>query len=257
MRVVTLDRVGSTNDEVAARIGSGEPMPLAVRALEQDAGRGRRGRAWASPRGGVWMSAAGPCGEPLEPGAVALRAVLAVRDAVGPELGADGANRLRVKWPNDLLLDGEKVAGVLCERRAIDSDEPAPGSGAVVVGVGINADFDRRELPPGVRTPATTLRSALGRAVDADAIADRLASGLGRVLARVGEPLSGDELRSVLDRLAYLEGSVRFERVGGGFVEGVLAGLAPDGRAVVRVGGALEWVVSGDVDRAGGAPDLL
>lgn len=243
--MVTLEQAGSTNDVAYARAEAGEPMPLAVRALEQSAGRGRRGRGWVSPRGGVWLSVAGTWPGVVVPGAVALRSALAVWVAVAAELGADAAGRLRIKWPNDLLLDGKKIAGVLCERRVTGD-----GSVVAVIGVGVNADIENGELPTDVRTPATSLRSVLGRGVDADAIAGRLVSGLYGVLERSDSPMEQGEVRAVVDRLAYLDEPVRFERVGGGVVEGVLAGLSPDGRAAVRVGDSLEWVVAGDVDRA-------
>lgn len=249
VRIVTLEQAGSTNDAAFARVEADEPMPVAVRAIEQSGGRGRRGRAWASPRGGVWLSVAGAWPGVVVPGAVAMRSALAVWEAVVPELGADEADRLRIKWPNDLLLDGMKIAGVLCERRVLGD-----GSAVAVIGVGINADFDACGLPAGVRTPATTLRSVLGRGIDADAIAGRLVSGLGGVLGKTGSPMEQGEVRALIDRLAFLDEQVRFERVGGGVVDGVLAGLAPDGRAAVRVGEALEWVVAGDVERAGPGP---
>jgi BirA family biotin operon repressor/biotin-[acetyl-CoA-carboxylase] ligase len=244
MRIVTLDRAGSTNDEVMARAEAGEALPFAVQALEQDAGRGRLGRGWASPRGGVWLSA-GERWEGVVPGSVALRAAVAVLDAVAPELPAGEGARLTIKWPNDLLLDGEKIAGVLCERRAL-----ADGAACLVIGVGINADFDAASLPSNVRTPATTLRTALGRPIDAEALAARLALSLSAVIRRAAEPLEPDEVRAVVDRLAYLEEPVRFSRLDGAAVEGTLAGLAPDGRAGVRVAERIEWVSAGDVDRA-------
>ena len=130
----------------------------------------------------------------------------------------------------------------------------ASRSRCIVTVIMFNADFDACGLPAGVRTPATTLRSALGRGIDADAIAGRLVSGLGGVLGKTGSPMEQGEVRALIDRLAFLDEQVRFERVGGGVVDGVLAGLAPDGRAAVRVGEALEWVVAGDVERAGAGP---
>jgi biotin-(acetyl-CoA carboxylase) ligase len=123
----------------------------------------------------------------------------------------------------------------------------ASGSACLVVGVGINADFEESLLPPDVRTPATTLRATLGRAIDVGGLAERLVERLGGVLARSGESLDDSELRRVLGRLAYLDEPVRVSRLDGTVVEGVLAGLSPDGRAAVRVGDGIEWVVSGDV----------
>lgn len=249
VRVVTLDLVGSTNDEVVSRANAGAPMPLAVRALAQSAGRGRLSRAWGSPAGGVWLSVIGAWdGEAV--GAVALRSALAVVSAVMPELSARGgsseAHKLTIKWPNDLLLRGRKIAGVLCERRVLDHGDPC-----LIIGVGINADFDAQALPAGVRIPATTLRTALGRPVDTEVIAGRLVDGLGGVLGRAGQPLDEEELHAVLGRLAYLDERVSYARLDGRVVSGVLAGLMADGRAVVRVGDSVERVNAGEIDRAG------
>ena len=249
MRIVTLESVGSTNDEVVARAEAGERLPLAVRAIEQHAGRGRLGRDWASPKGGVWMSLADRWTGVI-PGAVALRAALAVHACVEAELNAAEVDRLRIKWPNDLLLDGKKIAGVLCERRVL-SDESGDGSTCLlVIGVGINADFDADRLPRGVRTPATTLRSALGRSVCVETLAARLTERLEVVLAAGPAPLDDREIRGVVDRLAYWGERVRVAHLDGTALEGVLAELAPDGRVAIRAESGIAWVSAGDVERA-------
>ncbi|OLB18288.1 MAG: biotin--[acetyl-CoA-carboxylase] ligase [Gemmatimonadetes bacterium 13_2_20CM_69_8] len=106
-------RLGSTLDAIHDLGTHGAPAGTAVIAEEQTAGRGRDGRTWHSPVGGVWL------GLLLRPahsvvGAVAIRAGLAVADAVDALLGAPGT---RLKWPNDVLLDDRKIAGILCEGR--------------------------------------------------------------------------------------------------------------------------------------------
>lgn len=246
MRVVVLDEVGSTNDEAVRLAEQGAALPLAVRARVQVSGRGRGGRGWASPAGGVWLSAIGAW-EGVVPGSVALRAALAAWDAVAPEVGR-AAERLRVKWPNDLLLDGRKIAGVLCERRGLED-----GRAALVVGVGINANIEASALPTGVRLPATSLLAALGRAVDADGIEARLVQGLARVLASAEHRLGEQELARLVDRLAYLERGVVVHQLDGSVVRGTLEGLAPDGRAAVRAGERIVWVMAGDVDAGEGS----
>ncbi len=255
VRVVTLESVGSTNDEVVERVVAGESPPLAVRAIEQHAGRGRHGRVWASPRGGVWLSVADAWRGP-EAGVVAMRSALAVLSSVAEEIGSGHAQRLRIKWPNDLLLDGMKIAGVLCERREHPSSGAMVYPSLLVIGVGINADFDAASLPADVRTPATTLRSVLGRRVDAEGLAARLIERLAHVLRSAGEPLAEHELGRLIGSLAYLDEPVRVARLDGSVLEGTLAGLAPDGRAAIRVGSGpgsgVAWLAAGDVERAAG-----
>lgn len=247
MRTILLDTVGSTNDEAYQRANAGEAMPFALRALEQHAGRGRLKRAWASPRGGVWMTVADVWHGPVH-ACMALRIAMAVWESLVPEL--DDPADLRVKWPNDLLLDGRKLAGVLCETRHYEA-----GTRCLLVGVGVNADFDEAHLPDDTRLPATTLRSALGRPVDADALAHRLGEAIGRTLGSRDRELDEGELRTLLDRLAFLDEKVRLHRLDGTVAEGRLEGLSPDGRAVIRSPRGLEFVEAGEVDRASRPPE--
>lgn len=244
VRVEVIDEVGSTNDEAVAWAEAGAALPMAVRARVQSGGRGRHGRAWSSPAGGVWISAIGAW-EGVLAGGVSLRAALGVWEAVAGELDRCEANRLRIKWPNDLLLDGRKVCGVLCERRTLRD-----GRVCAIVGVGINADFGADELPADVRLPGTTLRSALGRAIDADVLAERVAEGLADVLSRGATELAEGEVRALAARLAHVDEPIEVRRLDGGVLRGTLGGIGRDGRLAVLVEGVPVWVSAGDVDRA-------
>ena len=126
-RLEVHDTLDSTQDAVAAVARAGGPEGLVVQALEQTAGRGRRGRAWMSPRGGLYLSAL------LRPGCPAARAgELALMAGVALARALPG---VRLKWPNDALLTGRKCAGVLVE------SEAAAGRVAwAVVGIGVNVD---------------------------------------------------------------------------------------------------------------------
>ena len=134
----------STND-VALRLADvGVPEGTVIVAEEQTAGRGRRGRAWASPRGGIWLSVILRPGIPVERvPLIALSAAAATAQAIREATGLPA----RVKWPNDVLVDGKKIVGILAEAGA--------GGEWVVVGIGINANIPLDVLPQATGSPAT------------------------------------------------------------------------------------------------------
>jgi BirA family biotin operon repressor/biotin-[acetyl-CoA-carboxylase] ligase len=212
-----LRSIGSTNARARELAQAGAPHGTAVTADEQTAGRGRQGRGWATPPGSalaVSLVIRDP--DPL----LSLRAGLAVADLAGA-----GA---RVKWPNDVLVDGRKVAGVLVEGHLQE--------GWAVLGIGVNAALDPAVLPDEVRERAGTLGldpSQLPRA-----LADLLAA-LERRLAETPE-----ETLAALRGLDALAGRpVRWE--GGA---GTGAGIADDGTLLVRgAEGTLHALAAGEV----------
>ena len=130
--LVALQSVGSTNDEAARLADAGAPEGTVVWAREQTGGRGRRGRQWVSPVGNLYSSTV------LRPECPALRAAelgfvaaLAVADIV------PSGRQVRVKWPNDVLVDGGKIAGILLESAVGQTGWVSH----VVAGVGINVGF--------------------------------------------------------------------------------------------------------------------
>ena len=130
--LVDLDCVASTNDEALSRAAAGAPAWTVVRAASQSAGRGRRGRSFASPPGNSYTSfVLRPEGAPERVAQIALVAGLAVAEAIARL--APGLPAPRCKWPNDVLVDGHKVCGILVE--ASSSGERVDH---VVVGIGIN-----------------------------------------------------------------------------------------------------------------------
>ncbi|MGE5754129.1 MAG: biotin--[acetyl-CoA-carboxylase] ligase [Planctomycetaceae bacterium] len=160
-RVAVWSRVTSTNDLAARAAASAANEGLVILAEEQTAGRGRRGRAWtAPPRSALLMSV---LLFPLAPlGATGwLTALGAVAAA---EVVADWTGReARIKWPNDVRVEGRKIAGVLVER----------GPGAVI-GIGLNANVTRDDLPEPLRASATSLRVLLGSPIDRSELARAL-----------------------------------------------------------------------------------
>lgn len=148
-RVIQHDVVDSTNELAFAELAAGRARHGDVhQARAQERGRGRLGRVWASPAGeGLYVSVVLlPPAPPLAPPALTIAAALAVF-AAASELGAPD---LRLKWPNDLLAKGAKLAGILIETRGLEPERPH-----YVVGLGVNVR--QQHFPPELeRLPATS-----------------------------------------------------------------------------------------------------
>jgi BirA family transcriptional regulator, biotin operon repressor / biotin---[acetyl-CoA-carboxylase] ligase len=170
VRLESHEAVGSTNAEALARARTGAPGSLWITAERQTAGRGRRGRTWASEPGNLYATLLLTDPAPAERAAeLSFVAALAVHDAV-VDLAPSLAGRLALKWPNDVLVDGAKAAGILLESESV---EPL----AVAVGIGVNCAHH----PDGTSYPATDLASA-GAPVDpADLFAALSRTMLGRL----------------------------------------------------------------------------
>lgn len=138
------DVLPSTNDRLKELARGGAPAWTVVLADEQTAGRGRQGRAWASPRGGLYLSVL-----LRPPSASAALLPLAAGVAVAEALGHFGVSA-QLKWPNDVLLEGRKLAGILAE-----ASSSASALDWVVLGIGVNVDAPA--LPDGLRSGAAAL----------------------------------------------------------------------------------------------------
>ena len=163
---------------------------------------------------------------------------LAVAEAVAPLLPDTD---VKIKWPNDVLVGGRKLAGILCEMQTRES-----GVAHVVVGIGLNVNLDASELPPDVAAVATSLRQAAGRAFAPDAVLDAVLRSLG---AAYEEWLRGG-LAALLPRLHARDAlRGRHVRIGlvGEPIEGVADGIAPSGALLVRRSdGRVEALFSGE-----------
>jgi BirA family biotin operon repressor/biotin-[acetyl-CoA-carboxylase] ligase len=204
----------STNELARQLAVAGAPHGTLVTTGFQTAGRGRQGRTWTAPPGrALLLSLIVREPDPLLP----LRAGLAVADLAGPAA--------LVKWPNDVLLDGRKVAGVLVEAR--------PQEGWAAVGIGVNAAFAPDELPPELNA------GTLGRApTELEATLDELLDHLGR---RLAEP-AAETLAALRTRDALLDRGVSWQ---GG--QGVGAGIDENGRLRVRGPGGEQVLEAGEV----------
>lgn len=151
--VVRYDTIGSTNAEAARLAALGEeeaPDGTLVWSLEQTDGRGRRGRDWKSPTGNLYTSLILRPEVPLREAAqLGFVAALAVYDALG-NIGPAG-HQVHCKWPNDILLNEKKVAGILLESQGGGAEEPADW---IILGMGLNVTSH----PEDTEFPATSLR---------------------------------------------------------------------------------------------------
>lgn len=223
---IACDTIGSTNEEALRRARTGETGPLWITARTQTAGRGRRGRAWVSETGNLFATLLLTDPAPPEHAAqLSFVAALAVHDAI-VSLAPALASRLTLKWPNDVLYGGAKLAGILIE---------AEGTRPLIVAIGIGVNC--RHHPTETDYPATDLAAAAGAAVSAEAMFEALSGAMARRMAewqcgfaairaawldRAGS--LGGELTV---RLATRELSGRFEALD---EAGRLVLLMPDGR---------------------------
>lgn len=237
-----VERTGSTNDDARAWASSGAPAGAVVVADAQDAGRGRHGRAWSSPKGES-LALSVVLRPPVPPAAlppIALVAGLAARRAIGSRVAHAG-----VKWPNDVVVARaggrpRKIAGVLVEGAISGRDVVH-----VVVGVGINVA--RRVFEGELAGLATSLALEGASDLDRGALALDLLDALDDELSRwLAAPSSIAERLAPHDVLRGREVSVSDRR-------GLADGIDPDGRLRVRVGDELVLAFAGEVHVEPGA----
>ena len=228
------DRLPSTMDEAHRLAASGAVRGTAVAARTQDTGRGRRGRSWASPEGGLWLSVVCRPADAAGAGCLSLRAGLAVVDAI--EMLLPAVRGLQLKWPNDVVLGGRKLAGVLCEARW-EGATPV----YVVVGLGLNVV---NPIPPSLAEQAVALADRAAGATVSD-LAQPLAEAISTAGLAAG-PLSAEEL-AAWARRDWLLG-----RPVSGALSGTAAGIAPDGALLVlQNAGVIGRIEAGEVMTAG------
>lgn len=252
IQVVRFESIASTSLHARALVdgGAAPRTPTAFIAARQTAGVGRWGRRFTSPPGGLWCTLCWPVGAGPNAGVpgpdtlgvrlgwACLSTLRRCLERHGP--GAAWATRLSWKWPNDVLLDGRKVLGVLSE---LVGAGPAR---CLLIGVGINANLSVHDLPEELRDRAGTLRDVLASTQPADhtidlaALENDLLSALAGAIEASTLPAGAiDELRA---SLAGLGRAVRGRSVAGMSVEGVLAGIDEAGRLLVDDAGGTRHV---------------
>jgi BirA family transcriptional regulator, biotin operon repressor / biotin---[acetyl-CoA-carboxylase] ligase len=237
--VHAFEEIGSTQDVTRELARAGEPDGTLVVAERQTAGRGRLGRSYISPPGAIWSTLLlrGPLAPRVAP-FVSLAAGVAVARAIDAVTGL----RTTLKWPNDVQVNGRKVAGILIEAM---TEEQAIHE--LLLGTGINVNFAPSEFPAEVREIATTLAAECGRPVDRRALLQRYLVELeplwDALLAGDGAPA----LSAWRGHSNILGQRVRAE-LWGTPVEGLATGLDEDGALLVQPdGGEVVRVTVGDV----------
>jgi BirA family biotin operon repressor/biotin-[acetyl-CoA-carboxylase] ligase len=238
--VVRYDEIDSTNAEARRRAEAGETGPLWITAGRQTAGRGRRGRAWESPDGNLAATFLTVTGKgPAEAAQISFVAALAAADlacAYVPDA------LVRLKWPNDPLVDGRKVGGVL-----VESGRREDGALWLACGIGVNL----ANAPVAAERPATTLAAHLSAEHASPPTPGRALEVLAAAFARWSAAWERDGFEPI--RAAWTARAVGLNaaceaRLGTETVHGVAEGLDSDGALRLRLpGGEVRRISAGDV----------
>lgn len=226
--------VPSTMDVAGGLVSAGAAHGVVVGADAQTAGRGRRGRVWESPAAaGLYFSfIARP---PLRANAALPLITLAAGVGVRAGLLAALGWAPQLKWPNDVMVDRRKLAGILAEGMAVGT-----ATQAVVIGVGLNVLPSA--YPPEVAARATSLEAELGRAVDRGQVLAAVLAGLCDSLATL-ERSPGDILQAWRTASPSASGT-RVEWDGG---SGMTAGVDDSGALLVRTSSGIERIIAGEL----------
>jgi BirA family transcriptional regulator, biotin operon repressor / biotin---[acetyl-CoA-carboxylase] ligase len=236
-RLALHDELDSTNLEARRQAGAGEASGLAIQARRQTAGRGRRGRAWVSDSGNLYLTLLlRPAVSLQQAATLSFVTALAAADAVEAALPPT-APRPGLKWPNDVMIDGRKLTGILLE-----SDVGTDGLAEwVAVGIGINVAHH----PEAVERPATSL-AAQGSVADADRVRDlflaAFAAAYADWLAGGFPAIRGRWLERAVGRGEPVEVRLEQEQFAG-----IFSGLSADGALLVSTAAGERSVSAGDV----------
>ncbi len=240
-RVQVVETTDSTNADVVAAVvadPAGWPHLALLVTDDQRAGRGRLDRTWTAPAGtalAVSVVVDATMIPPALRGWIPLAAGAAMTRAVRHQLTGHGATA-ELKWPNDVLVDGGKICGILAEVVPGDAD-------TVVVGAGVNTRMSRADLP----VATATSFAAIGAECDDDRLLADYVDDLGKTLARLAHD-DGERVHREIEKLCATVGrEVSVSLPDGSTLQGTAVRLDADGRLVVEVG-TIETVVSaGDV----------
>lgn len=228
-RLLIRETAASTNDEARILGNAGTPGGLVVLALQQTAGRGRRGAAWFSPAGE--SLAFSILIRPQEPKAIWPRLALATGLAVAEAVESFGL-AAGIKWPNDVWIDSLKVAGILVEA----------GADFAIIGIGINVNT--REFPQEVANIATSLRMESGRDVPRHEVLGAIVRRFALRQSQIGADFH--ELLEAVRQRCVLTGNRVSLTTSAGPKAGTVEGIAPGGELMLRSEAGLEHLIQAD-----------
>jgi BirA family biotin operon repressor/biotin-[acetyl-CoA-carboxylase] ligase len=237
-RLDVVPETGSTNADLVSRATAGEDIDGAVLIAEhQTMGRGRNGREWSAVPGAQILLSVGVATHAVPTdvwGWLPLAAGVAVADAVSAVSGIDA----RLKWPNDVLADGGKLAGILAEA--------VPTRACIVVGIGVNVTLRSAEVPD---VGIASLLELGVEAPDRDRLTRRLLLDLGGRIAEWRQTGAGSSklIADYRARSATIGSRVRATLPGGRHIVGLARDVDDQGRLVVEVGGQPVAISAGDV----------
>lgn len=236
--ILRLTQVDSTNAYAAGLAKAGAREGTVIIAGIQNAGYGRMNRHWVSPKGGLWLSIIlRPDLAPEDAPIITLMGACAVVKTLKSTLGIDA----EIKWPNDVLISGKKVCGILTEMRTMGS-----GIDFVILGLGVNANFQVREMPEDIRDTTATLSMECGEdisveevlkslIVDIDCLYDKLLSGNSEFIIEMWKSRSDTLGQHV--RITAIKDSI----------EGTAVDVGESGALVVKTGdGEFKTILAGD-----------
>jgi BirA family biotin operon repressor/biotin-[acetyl-CoA-carboxylase] ligase len=242
LRIEFHDALDSTNEEAKRRALAGEAGPLWIAARAQTAGRGRRGRAWISATGNLFATGLFQLNAtPAQAANLSFAAALAVGDLAAAHIDPQ---IVRLKWPNDVLVDGRKVSGILLE-----SGAHADGGLWLAVGIGVNLAHH----PDDAERPATDFAEH-GAVVSPERAVETLSARFEHWRSRWAEG-GFSPLREAWLSRAHGLGEMCTVRLSGETLEGVFADLHEDGSLRLDLpGGSRRFISAGDVFFPQGQP---
>jgi BirA family biotin operon repressor/biotin-[acetyl-CoA-carboxylase] ligase len=234
--IQVFDTIDSTSDEARRQAAAGHPGPLWIMAAEQTGGRGRRGRPWISVPGNLYTTVLlRPSISTSDAGRLSFVAAVALYRALAPWVPP--AHSLRLKWPNDALINGAKVSGILLESQSTGGDH----LDWVTIGIGINL----ANAPKNAETPAIAL-SELGVHVQPmemfEALAHHMADLLAVFQARGFSPIR----QAWLEQAAGIGQPIRV-RLADRTLHGHFHSLDPDGALILDEAGTTTRIAAGEV----------
>ncbi len=215
----------STNEVAKTLAQQGAPEGTVVIAEEQTQGKGTKGRSWFSPRSrGLYASIIlrPPVADiSLLPLVAGVAAAEAVRSSVGLEVG--------LKWPNDVVWNGQKIGGILCESEVVGEQ-----TSFIVLGIGLNISQRRKDFPAGIRPLATSLRMVLKRDVDRERLEQSLFERLGWWYGKFISGETEEVLRAFEAKLIFPIGKVIVVRTDKETLAGTFRGLDSRARMILQ-----------------------